>query len=583
MRFFFVISRNCRKFAYRNKTSKMTRKQYISRLTSQEKELYGKDIPQKSAASVIDGLCDVIAKKNAAIANKDTLIADKDTVLAERDKQIAELQHQIAQFQRMLFGHKSEKLHPEDPGQLTLDFGEEKVEPLTTEELKDAESLVNSKIDDISGDATQRRTRDRKRASRRGKEYRISDDIPRDEPTLFYPEGFNEETMEVIGWNTHEYLEIEQARLHVRVEKEAICKLRRSDPADFSTVIMEGRGQNCLPGSKAGNSLMAKIVTDKFCYHLPEYRQAKRFEDMGIQLPTSSINRWLHALADNLTPICDLQAKLIFSSQYQHLDETVIRINDQKHKTRKGYMWSDVDGMAQYGLVFFYDKGSRGGKVIRPKLLERKASLHTDGYVVYKNIERDKLDDIKILYCMAHARRKFEAIKEVPEAAKILYFISVLYTLEANLKEQKASADEIRRQRQEKAVPILECIKKHLDTYVTVDTPSSALTKACQYAIERWDGLCRYCEEGYYDIDNNPVERSIRPLTLGRKNWLFVDDDTSAEDTAIYMTLCGSCNLLGITPYEYFMDILPKLRIGMSREEAEELLPYKVAQRLRNA
>lgn len=255
----------------------MNRKQYISRLTSLEKELCGKDIPQKSAASVIDGLCDIIA--------------DKDIVLSERGKQIAELQHQIAQFQRMLFGRKSEKLHQEDPNQLTLDFGEEKVVPLTTEEVKDAEELVNSKIDDISGNAAQRRNRDRKSVSRKGKEYRISDDIPRDEPTLFYPEGFNEETMEVIGWNTHEYLEIEQARLHVRVEKEAICKLLGSAPADFSSVIMEGRGQNCLPGSKASNSMMAKIVTDKFCYHLPEYRQAKRFEDMGIQLPTSSINR----------------------------------------------------------------------------------------------------------------------------------------------------------------------------------------------------------------------------------------------------------------------------------------------------
>lgn len=545
----------------------MTQKQYISHLMSQEKMLCGKDIPQANAASVIDGLCD--------------MIADKDMVLGERDKQIAELQHQLAQFKRMLFGRKSEKLHPEDPAQLTLDFGEEKVLPLTTEELKAAEDLVNSKIDDISGDATQRRNHAKNRVSRKGKEYRISDDIPRDEPTLHYPEGYSEDTMEIIGWNTHEFLEIEKARLHVRVEREAICKLRNSDSADASTVIVEGNGsQNCLPGCQAGNSLMAKIVTDKFCYHLPEYRQAKRFEDMGIQLPTSNINRWLHALADNLTPIYDLQAELIFSSRYQHLDESTIPVNDQKHKTRKGYIWSDVDGMGEYGLVFFYDKGSRGGKAIRPKLLERKASLHTDGYIVYQNIERDKLDDIKILYCMAHARRKFEAIKEVPEAAKILYFISALYTLEANLKEQQASADEIRQQRQEKAVPILECIKKHLDMYVTLDTPSSALAKACRYAIDRWDGLCRYCEEGYYDIDNNPVERSIRPLTLGRKNWLFVDDDTSAEDTAIYMTLCGSCNLLGITPYQYFMDILPKLRIGMSKEEAESLLPYKVANRL---
>lgn len=547
----------------------MTKKQYISHLVSEKEPLLGKDIPQESRAVVIDGLREIIS--------------DKDILLAERDKQIASLQKQNEYFKRMLFGRKSEKLHPDDPSQLTLDFGEETVMPLTTEELKEAEDRVNSKLEEVRKNAEQRRSDKKTQSSRKGKEYRIPSDIERDTPIFHYPEGYSEETHEVIGWTTHEYLEMEKSRFHVRVEKEAVCKPKGTKAGDSGFGIQEARGaQNCLPGCKAGNSLMANIVVDKFCDHLPEYRQAKRFETMGLHLPTSSINHWLHDLADNLTPVYDLQKELIFSSRYQHLDETTIPVNDQKHKTRKGYIWSDVDGMGEYGMVFFYEKGSRGGKVLRPKLVGRNTSIQTDGYIVYQNIEKEKIDSLRVLYCMAHARRKFEAIKEVPEAAKILKYITALYTLEANLKYQHATVDEIRRQRQETAVPILEVIKKHLDTYLTVDTPSSALAKACEYAINRWDGLCRYCEEGYYDIDNNPVERSIRPLTLGRKNWLFVDSDTSAEDTAIYMTLCGSCNLLGITPYLYFSTILPKLRVGMSREEAEQLLPYKIAQQIKN-
>ena len=92
---------------------------------------------------------------------------------------------------------------------------------------------------------------------------------------------------------------------------------------------------------------------------------------------------------------------------------------------------------------------------------------------------------------------------------------------------------------------------------------------------------CRYCEEGYYDIDNNVVERSIRPITLGRKNWLFVDSDESARDTAIYLTLIGSCNMLGIEPYKYFETILPRLRDNMTTEQLTAMLPYKVAEELK--
>ena len=130
-------------------------------------------------------------------------------------------------------------------------------------------------------------------------------------------------------------------------------------------------------------------------------------------------------------------------------------------------------------------------------------------------------------------------------------------------------------------MPILGFIKLMLEKYKTVDTPQSALAKACNYALERWDGLCRYCEEGYYEIDNSAVERSIRPLTLGRKNWLFVDSDDSAKDTAVYLTLVGSCNLLGIAPYKYFCHILPRLHENMTYDEYTQLLPYKVAEQIK--
>jgi transposase len=546
----------------------MTKKQYIQQLTQAERIIHGKDVPQKASAGVIDGLCDVIADQRAVIASKEELIA--------------KLSQQVRLFQRQVYGSRSEKLHPEDPSQLSLDFGEEEVLPLSDEQLKEESVRVEDAKAAVHGEAESRRAQKRAALSRKGQSYRIGPEVPRQEPVEFYPEGYDPETMVVIGWNTHEYLEIEGPKVSVRVEREAICKQKCAKPTDAHTQIFEARkSQNCLPGCIAGNRTMAAIITDKYCHHLPEYRQVKRFEAMGLKLSTTSINRWQHDLAGVLLPIYEQQTELVFSSKYQHLDESTIPINDQKHHTRKGYIWDAVDGMGKYGLVFFYENGSRGGNVIRPKLLHRRAAIQSDGYTVYENIEKSQLDGIVTLYCMAHARRKFEQIRDTsPEARKVLEYIATLYELEANLKYANADHDEIRRQRQEKAVPILGFIRLMLEKYRTVDTPASALAKACDYALERWDGLCRYCDEGYYEIDNNAVERSIRPITLGRKNWLFVDSDESAKDAALYMTLIGSCNLLGIAPYKYLEYVLPRLHDNMTKKEYEELLPYKVAEKI---
>ena len=515
------------------------------------------------------------------------MIADQATVIASKDADIAKMNQTIKLLQRQLYGRRSEKLHPDDPNQLCFDFGEEQVQlPVSDEDLKEAEKHVSDAVDGMRKDADARRAREREMGARqrKGMTYRIPAGIPREEPVRHYPEGYTPETMTVIGWNKHEYLEMEKPRMYVRQEWDAICKPAGAKPTDAHTEIVEARGsQNCLPGCIAGNTLMAVIVTDKWCHHLPEYRQAKRLAAMGVTLSTTSINRWQHGLANRLDPLYMIQMELVLSSQYQHIDESTIPVNDQKHHTRKGYIWSDVDGMLEYGLVFFYDKGSRGEKVLKPKLLKRRAAIQSDGYVVYQQVEQSDLYDVVTLYCMAHARRKFEAIRDSsPEARKVLDYIAVLYMLEANLKERKAGHDEIRAERQEKAVPILDVLKKLMEKYKTVDTPQSTLTKACNYAIERWDGLCRYCEEGYYDIDNNIVERSIRTITLGRKNWLFVDNDESARDTAIYLTLIGSCNMLGIEPYKYFETILPRLSDGMTTEQLTALLPYKVAKELKS-
>ena len=416
-------------------------------------------------------------------------------MIAAKDDAIAKLNQELMWYKRKMFGHSSEKLHQDDPNQLLIEFEGEKLMPLTDSQLEEEAQRVEETKAEVHKEAESRRTQKKAALSRKGQTYHIGPEVPRQTPVDFYPEGYDAEKMVIIGWNQHEYLEIEGPKVSVRVEREAICKLKTAKPTDIKTEIFEAKGsQNCLPGCIAGNKTMATIIVDKYCNHLPEYRQAKRLKDMGVILSTTSINRWQHDLADNLYPLYAQQVEVVFSSKYLHLDESTIPINDQKGKTRKGYIWDAADGMGESGLAFFYEKGSRGGKVLQPKLLHRKTAIQSDGYAVYENIEKSQLEGIVTLYCMAHARRKFEQIKDTSaEARKVLEYISTLYELEANLKFRQADHDEIYRERQEKAVPILRFIKLLLEKYQTIDTPASALVNACKYALDRWDGLCRYC------------------------------------------------------------------------------------------
>ncbi len=166
--------------------------------------------------------------------------------------------------------------------------------------IADQVAVIAAKDADIARRAARK---EKSARQRKGMTYRIPAGIPRREPVRHYPEGYSPETMVVIGWNKHETLKIEKPHMYVRQEWDAICKPAGAKPTDARTEIVEAAGsQNCLLGCIAGNSLMAVVVTDKWCNHLPEYRQVKRFAAMGVELSTTSVNRWQHALANRLFP-----------------------------------------------------------------------------------------------------------------------------------------------------------------------------------------------------------------------------------------------------------------------------------------
>ena len=202
--------------------------------------------------------------------------------------------------------------------------------------------------------------------------------------------------------------------------------------------------------------MLALKVIDKYRYHLPEYRQVKQYGDLGLKLPTSTLNGWVHDVASTLEPVYEALCDDVRNSDYLQIAEVTWRIADSPGKSRKGYAWQFLYNRPQsHGLYFLYMNGSRAGTVPRAELLDFRGALQTDGYGVYDYFEL--LDNVTLLGCMAHVRSKFtDAQASYPElAVRAVKWLDLLYDLEANLKAKGATYEEIAAERQAKALPIM--------------------------------------------------------------------------------------------------------------------------------
>ena len=257
------------------------------------------------------------------------------------------------------------------------------------------------------------------------------------------------------------------------------------------------------------------------------------------------------------------------------IDEVPWNIADRKGQScRKGYAWQFRDvGSRPRGTYFHYYKGSRSGDIPRTQLRGYQGVIQNDGYKVYDEFEN--APGITVLACMAHIRRKFvDAQKSNPLACEAVRYIATLYTLEENLKASGATADRIRSERQRLAVPLLQGLQVWMQTALMTCTPKEPLAVAIRYALALWPRVMRYTEDGHYHIDSNPVERGQRPSVIGRKNYLFSQNDRGAEDNAIFYTFMVSCETLGVNTYQWLKDTLERIRPGMEEEALTKLLPY---------
>ena len=505
-------------------------------------------------------------EQQIALLNMQLLL--KEEQIKFKEEQLERKNERILYLERQLYGRRSEKRLPEYCTQLPLFDSQQGRESLEEEETPGMISLV----EEITQKAEKRRKTKREQAVSKKRSYKIPLDIERRE-TIVNPKNVDTSGMTKIGEDVTERLMLDKAKFWVERTVRPIYKKEPERQATSTTIVQAPLKASILPGCMAGESLLSQIIVDKFLYHIPEYRQAKRFKELGVDVTTSSINRWVHAIADKLYPLYIAQMTRVLSTNYIQVDETTHKVTDRPGSARKGYIWV-ARSVLSPGVFFHYNKGSRSKEVVIKMLKDYRGALQTDGYAVYSIYEDKK--GVYPLGCMAHVRRKFEkALETTPEARTALDYIALLYMLESNLKEEGADHEEIRKQRQQKAYPILQQMENWMKQAYNSCTPKSPLGKAISYAFGMWPRISRYCHKGYYQIDNNGVENAIRPIALGRKNYLFSGNNNGAEDNCIFYTLLGSCLQADVEPHEWLTSTLEKIPLLETPINWEELLPYR--------
>jgi hypothetical protein len=300
------------------------------------------------------------------------------------------------------------------------------------------------------------------------------------------------------------------------------------------------------------------------------------FKLAGVSIPASTVNGWFGGSSDLLRALYYRLRDIVLATDYIQVDEsTVPVINDEKHRAVKSYLWV-VRSVMDNLMFFHYDKGSRAQKVVIELLQSYQGAIQTDGYDAYSIYENKK--GVLLLGCWAHARRKFnDALKEDKSGARYaLEQIGMLYNVEAMATDQELDYDQRAALRERLAYPILCAFEKWIVNYYPKALLQGRMYKALTYTYSLFQRLSRYHLDGRYQIDNNLVENAIRPLALGRKNYLFCGNHDAAENAAIMYSLLGCCKSCDVNPRQWLTDVLtriPAYNNDYSRDLAE-LLPH---------
>lgn len=466
------------------------------------------------------------------------------------------LRHELDQLKRLIYGSRHERFVPETPPeQLALGLKAEAKSPAT---------LPVSPVQTIEYTRTTKASSEKVPTGR----MKLPADLPREQVVLEPAEDVS--GLRKIGEEITEELERIPGKLFVR----QYVRPKYARPQGEGVVIADLPARPIDKGI-AGPGLLAQIVIDKYTDHLPVHRQIQRFEREGIKLSSSTLTDWISGTCTLLEPLYDELKRLVLSTDYLQADETPIKVldKDKKGTTHRGYHW--VYHAPLKRMVLFDYREGRGREGPHECLRDFKGHLQTDGYAVYEDFGRKS--NVTLLHCMAHARRKFDEAKDndLSRASYALTEIQKLYALERIAKNDELSSEQRLALRQEQSVRILDDLKSWmLENYKAV-LPKSTIGQALHYSLERWDKLTLYTTNGKLEIDNNLVENSIRPVAIGRKNYLFAGSHNGARRAAMLYSFLGTCKINDVNPFEWLRDVL-SLIPTFPVNRLSELLPRNV-------
>ena len=476
-----------------------------------------------------------------------------DQTVQEQQQTIDELRHQLDLYRRYVFGPRRERL-TDAPGQGHL-F---EIEVVDLPIVPPATPARDSK-------APAKPRKSRKPDYDRLPQVRIEHDVPEAEKVCSHCG----EHKARIGADESKVLHFVPAHfeLHIHVLPKYACSHCRDG------VVTPEPPPRPISGCIAGPGLLSELIVSKFAEHLTLYR----FEDIctryGLYLSRSTLCDWVAKVANLLTPLYDLQKNLVLQGDVLWTDDTPVRfLGGPTPGSHTGRFWPYIGpALFPYDVYDFTENRQRDGPA--DFLKDFAGYLHADAFSGYDGIFTGSDGRILEVACWAHARRKFfDARSSSPvEASLILEMIWRLYDLEDRARPLDSASR--RDLRQAEAVPILERLRAELDRLSTKLLPKSALAKAVTYALNQWQALCRYTEDGRLTIDNNSSERRVRDQAIGRKNWLFLGSEQAGPRAAVIYTIIAGAKRHRIEPWAYLNDVILQLTVDASPESLERLLP----------
>ncbi|MDQ1303976.1 MAG: transposase [Pseudomonadota bacterium] len=506
------------------------------------------------AANAVRRLLDEAQREVVRMA---TQVQARETELFAAKTKIDALVMELAHLKRMRFGTRSEALGTE-----TKDLFQETIEADIA-----AAKLELERRQAEAGEQPKPPRAPRERAGRQPLPAHLPRIEHRHEPETCTC-GQCGKDLVLIGEDVSEQLDVEPAKffVHRHIRPQYACR-------SCETVTAASIPPAVIDGGMAATGLLAWVIIGKYLDHLPLYRLEGIAAREGVTLSRSTLAEWVGRMGVALDPLAQRLAELLRQRSILHADETPVRQLDPGNgKTHRAYLWAYRSNDLDTGppIVVFDYQSSRSGAHARSFLASWQGSLMVDDFGGYKAIFTQGVTE---LACLAHARRKFfdlNAAQPNAIAQEALARIAALYEIEQ--RGRPMSIAERATLRQSEAAPLLHSLHAWLKATRLVVAHGGGTARAIDYSLKRWPALSRYVTDGALPIDNNPVENAIRPVCLGKKNWLFTGSERAGKRAAAIQSLLATAKLNGLDPAAWLRDTLEKLPTCFNRD-IDSLLP----------